>query len=92
MTAQTIAQKSQTMVQSQPAGITARLPAVAGLLSIPGFLQLSISNGLAHSFGQRMQGIAVAWLVLEMTGSKFWLGVINGAPSLSIILFSLVGG
>jgi MFS family permease len=92
MTTQTIAQKSQTIVQSQPAGITARLPAVAGLLSIPGFLQLSISNGLAHSFGQRMQGMAVAWLVLEMTGSKFWLGVINGAPALSIILFSLVGG
>ena len=43
-------------------------------------------------FGQRMQGIAVAWLVLEMSGSKFWLGVINGAPTIAIVLFSLLGG
>jgi MFS family permease len=39
-----------------------------------------------------MQGIAVAWVVLEMTGSKFWLGVINGVPTISIVLFSLIGG
>jgi MFS family permease len=62
------------------------------LYSIPGFLQLCASNGLAQSFGQRMQGIAVAWLVLEMTGSKFWLGVVNGVPAISIVLFSLFGG
>jgi MFS family permease len=67
-------------------------PQLAGLMAVPGFLQISVSNALAHSFGQRMQGIAVAWLVLEMTGSKFWLGVVNGAPAISIVLFSLVGG
>jgi len=77
---------------ARPEAAQGRLSEVAGLLSVPGFLKLCISNGLAHSFGQRMQGIAVAWLVLEMTGSTFWLGVINGLPAVSIVLFSLAGG
>jgi MFS family permease len=68
------------------------MPALAALLAVPGFLQLCISSGLTQSFGQRMQGIAVGWLVLEMTGSKFWLGVVNGVPAISIVLFSLAGG
>ena len=59
---------------------------------MPGFLQICVSNGLAQSFGQRMQAIAVGWLVLEMGGSAFWLGLINGAPAISIVLLSLVGG
>jgi MFS family permease len=83
--------------QAQPAQLHGRpvaelAPGVAGLLAVPGFVRLCLSNGLAQSFGQRMQGIAVAWLVLEMTGSTFWLGVVNGVPAISIVLFSLVGG
>jgi len=92
MTTQAVTVQTQPVVQSRQATASARRPQLADLLAVPGFLQLSASNGLAHSFGQRMQGIAVAWLVLEMTGSKFWLGVINGAPAISIVLFSLVGG
>jgi len=65
---------------------------LSSLLSIPGFQRLCASNAVTQSFGQRIQGIAVAWLVLEMTGSKFWLGVINGLPTVSIVLFSLIGG
>lgn len=64
----------------------------AGLRSVTGFLQLCASNALAHSFGQRIQGIAVAWVVLDLTGSKAWLGVINGLPTLAIVPLSLLGG
>jgi MFS family permease len=71
---------------------TSRAFGVAGLMAVPGFMQLCLSNGLAQSFGQRLQGIAVAWLVLEMTGSTFWLGAVNGAPALSVVAFSLIGG
>ncbi|HWO72261.1 MAG TPA: hypothetical protein VNN21_01750, partial [Dehalococcoidia bacterium] len=89
MTAQAVPQAAAiaSSVTGQP-----RLSQLVGLLAVPGFLKLCVSNGLAHSFGQRMQGIAVAWLVLEMTGSTFWLGVINGLPAVSIVLFSLGGG
>ncbi|HEX5368838.1 MAG TPA: MFS transporter [Dehalococcoidia bacterium] len=75
------------------AGLLARhMPALDALLNVPGFLQLCVSNGLAQAFGTRLQTLMVAWLVLEMTDSKIWLGLINGAPAISIVLFSLVGG
>ncbi len=69
-----------------------RMPALDALLSVPGFVQLCVSNALAQAFGNRLQALAVAWLVLEMTDSKIWLGLINGAPAISIVLFSFVGG
>jgi MFS family permease len=92
MTTQAVTSQTQAIGRDQAASAAERRPQLLNLLSIPGFLQLCVSNGLAHSFGQRMQGIAVAWVVLEMTGSKFWLGVINGVPTISIVLFSLIGG
>jgi MFS family permease len=92
MTSQAIAQPHPGATSAKQAGLTTHFSALAGLLAVPGFLQLCISSGLTQSFGQRMQGIAVGWLVLEMTGSEFWLGVVNGAPAISIVLFSLVGG
>ena len=91
MTTETLARPLTTEL-APPGLLHRRMPALADLLAVPGFVQVGLSNGLAHAFGMRMQGIAVAWLVLEMTGSKLWLGVINGAPALSIVLFSLLGG
>jgi MFS family permease len=63
-----------------------------GLLAIPGFLAMSVSNGVVHSFSMRLHGIIVAWLVLEMTNSKLWLGVVTGGPALAVVAFSLLGG
>jgi MFS family permease len=81
-------------VASAPRGwsLAGRASGLAGLLAIPGFLQLSLGNALSQSFAMRIQGIAVAWVVLEMTGSRMWLGIVNGAPAISIVLFSLLGG
>ena len=92
MTAETIVQTAQAVERRRARNLASRAPGLADLLSVPGILSLSISNGLVQGFGQRMQGIVVAWLVLEMTGSKFWLGVVNGVPALSVLLFSLLGG
>ena len=42
--------------------------------------------------GVWMQKVAESWLVLEMTGSAFYLGLIAFLADLPILLFSLVGG
>lgn len=42
--------------------------------------------------GTWMQMIAQAWVVLEITGSAFWLGVDAFLATLPMILFSLLGG
>jgi MFS family permease len=61
------------------------------LLGVKGFVELCAGNGLALS-GIRLQSIVVAWLVLEMTGSKMMLGVVVGAPAIAAIAASLLGG
>src|SRR5688500_18950742 len=39
--------------------------------------------------GTWLQITALGWLVLELTDSPFWLGVVNAGTSLPILLFSL---
>ena len=71
--------------------LPAQKPAFLDILSIRPYRLLWFSNGLTF-MGIRIQDMAVAWLVLEMTGSKLWVGIVNGLPALAIILFSLMGG
>jgi MFS family permease len=42
--------------------------------------------------GMWMQIVARGWLVLELTNSAFWLGMVGFANSLPVLLFSLWGG
>src|SRR5206468_11072316 len=42
--------------------------------------------------GTWMQMIARGWLVLELTHSPFWLGMVGFANALPVLLFSLWGG
>ncbi len=42
--------------------------------------------------GTWMQNIAQGWLVLELTNSAFWVGVVSGLTSLPILLGSLPAG
>ena len=67
------------------------LPAVRALLGVRGFLRLCAGNGLALS-GLRLQSLAIAWLVLDMTGSRLWLGIVVGAPAIAVVGASLLGG
>ncbi len=92
MTTQTISIEAGTERSSGRVRIAERLSAPAELLSLPGFFQLCLGNALSQSFAMRMQGIAVAWVVLEITGSRMWLGIVNGLPAVAVILFSLLGG
>ena len=92
MTTQTSAVSVSSATRPLQQRLVGRIPALTGLMMMPGVLQICLSNGLAQSFGQRMQAIAVGWLVLEMSGSAFWLGIINGVPATSIVVFSLAGG
>src|SRR5260370_41647655 len=39
-----------------------------------------------------MQVMAQSWLVLQLSGSPFWLGMDSFLGSIPIVLFSLVGG
>ncbi|MFQ6027109.1 MAG: MFS transporter [Dehalococcoidia bacterium] len=89
-----------TISRTRPVTLAAVSPAVAPPKPPPAFLQalgigafrrLLASNGLAF-MGKYIQNIIVAWLVLEMTDSNFWVGIVNGVPALSIVLFSLFGG
>src|SRR5437016_11086287 len=39
-----------------------------------------------------MQTVAQRWLVLELTNSAFWLGVVGVASAVPILFFALIGG
>ena len=66
-------------------------PSVLAALSIRSFRYLWLSNGLTF-VGVRIPNMAIAWLVLELTDSRLWVGIANGLPAISVIFFSLLGG
>jgi MFS family permease len=50
------------------------------------------ASAFTSTTGTWMQAVAQSWIVLEMTGSAFYLGVDAFLATLPMILFSLVGG
>src|SRR5207247_6008278 len=50
------------------------------------------SGQLISLVGTWMQTIARGWLVLELTHSPFWLGMVGFANAFPVLLFSLWGG
>jgi len=44
------------------------------------------------NIGTWMQNVAQGWLVLQLTNSAFWLGVVGFASTIPFLLFALVGG
>lgn len=44
------------------------------------------------NIGTWMQAVAQGWLVLHLTNSPFWLGLVGFASSLPSLVFSLIGG
>ncbi len=49
-------------------------------------------GNLASNIGTWMQNVAQGWLVLLLTNSAFWLGVVSFAGSIPFLLFTLFGG
>jgi len=67
------------------------LPRIARALSHRDFRLFWTGNFLSN-IGTWMQNIAQGWLVLKLTNSAFWLGVVGFSSSIPILLFALIGG
>ena len=50
------------------------------------------SGNFLSNIGTWMQNVAQGWLVLTLTDSAFWLGVVGFAGSIPFLLFTLFGG
>lgn len=67
------------------------LPQVVRALRNQNF-RLFWSGNFLSNIGTWMQNVAQGWLVLELTNSSFWLGVVGFAGSIPFLLFTLFGG
>jgi MFS family permease len=54
--------------------------------------RLYMTGQLISLTGTWMQSVAQNWLVWSITGSSLYLGIINSASSLPMLLFTLLGG
>ena len=68
-----------------------RLPNIVRALRNPNF-RLFWSGNFLSNIGTWMQNVAQGWLVLSITGSAFWLGVVGFAGSIPFLIFTLFGG
>jgi MFS family permease len=50
------------------------------------------AGNFLSNIGTWMQNVAQGWLVLQLTNSAFWLGVVGFASSIPILFFALIGG
>lgn len=75
------------------AGQTAVLevPRIARALRHRDFRMFWAGNFLSN-IGTWMQNVAQGWLVLQLTNSAFWLGLVGFAASIPILFFALIGG
>ena len=61
------------------------------LLAIPNYRRLT--GGVALGFAAfNINLMAQSWLVLDMTNSKLWVGVVAGSSAATVMAFSLVAG
>ncbi|MBI3934613.1 MAG: MFS transporter [Acidobacteria bacterium] len=79
---------SEPIITAKPAGFLTR--------SFQPFryrdFRLMWGGAFTSTCGTWMQNVAQSWLVLELTGSAFYLGLVGFLSDLPIMLFSLVGG
>ncbi|MFP5330750.1 MAG: MFS transporter [Acidimicrobiia bacterium] len=47
---------------------------------------------IVFNLGHLIQVVASSWLILEMTGSPFWVSLMVGAPTLPLLVLSLPAG
>lgn len=68
-----------------------QFPKIVRALRNPNFRMFWSGNFLSN-IGTWMQNVAQGWLVLALTGSAFWLGVVGFAGSIPFLVFTLFGG
>ena len=84
---------------ASPAGVvlppqtsaSAGMPPIFRALRNPDYRYFWLGNFLSN-IGTWMQNVALGWLVLELSNSAFWLGVVGFASSAPMLVFSLLGG
>src|SRR5579871_6226195 len=81
------AQMAQALEPENLAGF----PQMARALRNPNF-RLFWSGNFLSNIGTWMQNVAQGWLVLLLTNSAFWLGVVGFAGSIPFLFVSLFGG
>ena len=79
------------IVQGLPEPETAELPQALKALRNPNF-RLFWAGNFTSNIGTWMQNVAQGWLVLTLTNSAFWLGVVGFAGSIPFLFFTLFGG
>ena len=70
---------------------TDQFPQMVRALRNPNF-RLFWSGNFLSNIGTWMQNVAQGWLVLSLTNSAFWLGVVGFAGSIPFLIFTLFGG
>jgi len=50
------------------------------------------TGNFVSNIGSWMQNVAQGWLVLQLTNSPFWLGLVGFAQQMPALIFSLLGG
>ncbi len=78
-------------VASQVSPTATEMPRVLRALRHPDYRYFWLGNFLSN-IGTWMQNVAQGWLVLELSNSAFWLGVVGFAASAPMLVFSLIGG
>jgi MFS family permease len=79
------------IVQPLPEPETAELPQAIRALRNPNF-RLFWGGNFTSNIGTWMQNVAQGWLVLTLTNSAFWLGVVGFAGSIPFLFVTLFGG
>jgi MFS family permease len=65
--------------------------AAADTLRIPAFRYFWGGYSLT-TLANQMRMMIIAWLVLDLTNSQLWVGLVNGLPAFAIAAFALTGG
>ncbi len=81
-------------------GAAATGSAAASVLEVPRLaralrhrdFRLFWTGNFLSNIGTWMQNIAQGWLVLKLTNSAFWLGLVGFSASIPILFFALIGG
>jgi len=86
-----VQQESALGAMESPSARETKLPQMARALRNPNF-RLFWSGNFLSNIGTWMQNVAQGWLVLVLTNSAFWLGVVGFAGSIPFLIFTLFGG
>ena len=83
--------KAVTVLDGGGAAAASGVPRIAQALRNRDF-RLFWGGNFLSNIGTWMQNIAQGWLVLQLTNSPFWLGVVGFASTIPILFLALVGG